>query len=185
MSRNLRIIPELAQVFWPRYDFPADIEIPAFIHAGGPFHQSQLTIGQFQTGDGSRMYTGTGIVIEAARFHGKERPMGVTCHQYFFPDAGPVAHALLGKVFSGVVFRGTGGILNPGKLQRLPKISNHPACGFPELVVQKICLVAVDQMKVRTSILPPDDQPLRKDRCQKGKTVRGAVTNRFVDFARS
>ena len=167
------MILELAQIFRPGQDFSADIEIPALIHTGGPFHQGQLAVGQLQAGDRARMDTGTGIVIEAAGFHGKDRTVGVACYQNLFPADGPGVHALFGTILSGVVFRSTGRIIDPGKLQWLPQVAYHPSRSSPELIVQKVRLVPVNQMQIRTSVLPADDQPLGKDRRQKRKTVSG------------
>lgn len=133
------------QLYRTRQHFSCNIESTVSFGTHTPFNQSKGTVFYFDTGDASRMYTASGIVI-ISRFFWQDRSVGMTGDQGFFAVCCPFIQTFFGFMFYMVILCGTGRIQDAEVFQRTPEIADKKLRKRPEGRVQKTCLMPMCQI---------------------------------------
>ena len=87
--------------------------------------------------------------------------------------ARPVFEARADRFAPMIIFGGAGGVFDTGQFQRFPEITDKPAGNLPELVVQRVSLMPVQQVDA-----PPADRVFEDQGFDGGRQETGSRTGR-------
>ena len=162
----------------------ADLEIAIFVGAEDPFDEADLSVDQFNAGDAVRMDTGAGVDIALAFTlrKGKGGAVRMPGGEIGMVGARPVFQARADRSAPLIVFGCAGRILDTGQFQRPPEITDKPAGDLPELIVQQVSLMSVQQMDAPSADRVFEDQGFGGGRQETGsRTGRRAKPGTAFD----
>ena len=101
--------------------------------------------------------------------------MGVTRNEKAAPLFRPERKLFFRFVLALIIFGSAGGIQNAEMLQRFPQIAHHQAGEPPQIAVEKISLMAVNQIEIAVAFRILEDEPGVMLDCRKADRSRVLV----------